>query len=173
MTPIKLLAFDDEDLRILSAHLQDAVLRIEDMAYLPRERRFAAVLDRFDWLGAERFGVKSRDGFERRRTALRIERVEAAQLRNIAIGETGAAELLALDFEPAAEPPSGAITLVFAGGAAVRLQVECIDAAVADLGPCWRTQIVPSHPLPEHPGASDAEMEAPTQDGPPTTSERS
>jgi hypothetical protein len=145
MSPLKLLAFDEEDLKVLSVHLQDAVLRIEDMAYLPRERRFAAIVDRFDWLGAERAAQAGQYGFERRRSALRIERVQSAQVRNIAVGKSGATELLALNFTPAAEPPGGVITLIFAGNAAIRLQVECIDAALADLGPCWRSQIKPRH----------------------------
>lgn len=144
MTPLKLLAVDDEDLKVVSAHLQDAVLRIADMVYLPRERRFAAVVDRFDWIGADR---RQGDGptWERRRAALRIERVEAAQVRNLAVGSPGAVELLALDFEAAPEPPGGFITLIFAGGSAVRLHVECIDASLTDLGPCWRSRIRPAH----------------------------
>lgn len=145
MSPLKLLAFDEEDLKIISAHLQDAVLRTEDMAYIPRDRRFAAIFDRFDWVGAGRFASPDQHGFERRRSALRIERVESAQIRNINLSEPGVAELLAIDFEAAAEPPGGLVTLIFAGGAAVRLQVECIDAALADLGPCWRSQCKPHH----------------------------
>ena len=49
MPDLKLIALDTEDLNVLSAHLQDAVLRVADMAYLPKERRFAVILNRFDW----------------------------------------------------------------------------------------------------------------------------
>ena len=52
--PLKLVALDYEDLKIISAHLQDAVLRMADMAYMPAEQRFAAILSRFDWLAAEK-----------------------------------------------------------------------------------------------------------------------
>ena len=50
MSELKLIALDAEDLSVLSANLQDAVLRIADIAYLPREKRFAAIANRFDWL---------------------------------------------------------------------------------------------------------------------------
>ena len=49
MKPLKLIALDEEDLAVVSSHLQDAVVRVGDMAYLPSKKRFAAVLNRFDW----------------------------------------------------------------------------------------------------------------------------
>jgi hypothetical protein len=48
MTPLKLLALDEEDLQVVSSHLQDAVVRVGDMAYVPSQKRFAAILNRFD-----------------------------------------------------------------------------------------------------------------------------
>ncbi len=66
MTDLKLIAFDEEDLKVVSAHLQDAVVRVGDMAYLPKERRFAALLNRFDWELAAGAG----DGGKRRRKML-------------------------------------------------------------------------------------------------------
>jgi hypothetical protein len=55
--------------------------------------------------------------------------------------------LLALGFEPLkADAPDGHITLIFAGGAAVRLEVECIEVELRDLGPGWRTDSMPEHP---------------------------
>ena len=49
MDKLKLIAFDAADLGVLSAHAQDAVLKVADMAFLPAEKRFAAILNRFDW----------------------------------------------------------------------------------------------------------------------------
>jgi len=74
---LKLIALDADDLKVLSAHLQDAVLKIVDMAYLPSEKRFAAVLNRFDWMTAHETGndVKLR----RCRCALRFDRVRRAR----------------------------------------------------------------------------------------------
>ncbi len=140
--PLKLIALDQDDLKILSAHLQDAVLHMAEMAYVPSEQRFAAILNRFDWLAA----VDGDGGDLRRcRCALRFDRVKRAQVQNIRPGEASAfAELLAVTYEDA-EPPSGYITLHFAGGGAVRLEVECIEGELRDLGVAWKTAIKPQH----------------------------
>jgi Protein of unknown function (DUF2948) len=146
MELLKLIALDDEDLKVLSVQLQDAILRVEDMAFLPQERRFAAVLNRFDWLSATGDGQETGSGFERRRCALRFERVLGAQFQNLALADkTAALELLAVNFE-AEDLPSGAITLIFCGGGAIRLQVEFIEAELRDLGPVWKTRVKPEHP---------------------------
>src|SRR3974390_2876046 len=119
--PLKLGALDHEDLKIISAHLQDAVLRIADMAYMPAERRFAAVLSRFDWLAADRDDGKP-SNLRRCRCALRFDRVIRAQVQKIRPGEaSGFAELLAVTYEEDGAP-GGFVTLYFAGGGAVRLQ---------------------------------------------------
>lgn len=145
MQPLKLAALDEEDLQVLSAHLQDAVLRVADMAYLPGQRRFAAVINRFDWEGAlTAEGAKGKKA-ERRRAALRFDRVLGAQLSKIRMSaKTAVLELLAIRFE-ADEPPSGYVTLFFAGGGAIKLRVECIEAELKDLGPAWRASRMPEH----------------------------
>ena len=56
--------------------------------------------------------------------------------------------LLAVTFEPAADPaqaPSGAVVLTFAGGGGVRLEVECIEGRLADLGAAWEARAKPAH----------------------------
>jgi hypothetical protein len=149
MNPLKLIAFDEEDLAVVSSHLQDAVLRVADMAYLPSQRRFAVVLNRFNW---EKAGDGPDAGFERCRTALRFERVLGAQLQNLrpAVGER-VLSLLSVSFE-AGEPPSGYVTLIFSGDASIRLQVECIEAELKDLGPAWKARSQPQHPSGEPSG---------------------
>jgi hypothetical protein len=145
MKLLRLIAFDEDDLKILSAHLQDALLRLEDMAFLPREHRFAAVLKRFDWLSAQSEHPPSDRFYERREAALRFDRVLGAQLRQLDLSRKGEVEeLLAVNFEPT-EPPSGYVELIFAGGGAIRLHVECIEAELRDLGPVWRTRRMPEH----------------------------
>lgn len=140
--PLKLVALDEDDLKILSAHLQDAVLRMSDMAWVPSEHRFAAILNRFDWLAAVEDGASN---LRRCRCALRFDKVKRAQLQNIRPGEPSAfAELLAVTYEEG-QPPSGYITLYFAGGGAVRLEVECIEGELCDLGVAWKTAIKPQH----------------------------
>jgi hypothetical protein len=145
MEPIKLIALDDEDLKVFSTHLQDAIIRMEDMAFLPKERRFAAILSRFDWFGADHMSAENGGGYERHRAALRFERVLSAKSQNIDLqNKRDTLELLALSFE-AAELPEGHVTLFFAGGGAVRLHVECIEAELRDLGPTWKTRMKPGH----------------------------
>ena len=78
MQLLKLIALDKEDLSIISAYLQDAVLKAADLTYLAAEKRFVLVANRFVW---EEAGAKPRSGFERRRTALHFDRVEAVRSR--------------------------------------------------------------------------------------------
>jgi hypothetical protein len=142
MKSLKLIALDPEDLKVLSCHLQDAVIRVGDMAYLKDEMRFAAIANRFDWEQAAQIDDAT---YRRRRSGLRFERVRAASVNGIDLKQKGTVlELLAMTFEPA-EEPSGVLTLLFAGGGAIRLEVECIEAELRDLGAAWRTRLKPEH----------------------------
>jgi Protein of unknown function (DUF2948) len=142
MQDLKLIALDPEDLNVLSCHLQDAVVRVEDMAYMPKEMRFAAIANRFDWEQAAKIDDAT---YRRRRSGLRFERVKSAKLNGIDLGRKDAVlELLAITFEPG-EEPSGIVTLLFSGGGAIRLEVECIEAELRDLGAAWRTRLKPEH----------------------------
>jgi hypothetical protein len=147
MERLALIALDEDDLKVLSAHLQDALVRMEDVAYLPKERRFAAVLKRFDWVAAAAAQDDPDSFYERREAALRFERVLGAQYRNLPLAQGGDAvtALLAVNFLPG-EAPGGFIELIFAGDGAIRLQVECIEGELRDLGAVWRTRRKPKHP---------------------------
>jgi hypothetical protein len=143
MDLLKLIALDKDDVEVISTHLQDAVLKVGDIVWRPSERRLVLGLNRFDWEAA----VDAAPSFRRRRTALRFDRVLAVKCRNMSRDDPDAVlNLLAVEFT-AADPPSGFITLVFSGDAALRLQVECLEAELADLGPTWTTVACPSHPL--------------------------
>lgn len=145
MPDLKLIAFDAEDLAIIAANLQDAVLRMEDMAFLKAERRFALVVNRFDWSHAVKKPSSASERFVRRRAGVRIERVTGARVQGLDISKKDQVlSLLTLTFEPG-EAPQGAIILTFAGGGAVRLDVECIEAALTDLGAAWATSRRPEH----------------------------
>ena len=151
MTQLALIAFDNDDLNVVSAHLQDAILRVGDMALLPRDKRFAAVFNRFDWarlLGAGDGAGESATEMARMRTALRFERVLGAQLTGIDLTRPDdVLVLLALSFEKkGSDDPSGTVMLTFAGQAAVRLEVECLESEMKDLGPSWAARARPSHP---------------------------
>lgn len=134
MEKLKLIAFDGEDLAVLSAHLQDATLGVADMAYLPRQKRFVAIANRFHWTHALDGGAASGEQWP---AALRLERVLGARFMGIDL-ETGTAvlSLLAVQYAPVApSEPEGFVTLYFAGGGAIRLQVECVEAELRDLEP--------------------------------------
>lgn len=137
--PLKLIALDADDLSVISAHLQDAVLKRGDIAYLPGEMRFALALRRFDWEGAAQ-GQK-----RRRLSALHFERVTAARSTKIAAGDA-VLSLLAVTFAGSDDDPAGQVTLHFSDGAAIRLDVECIEAQMKDLGPIWEAVATPAHP---------------------------
>jgi hypothetical protein len=142
MEDLKLIALDAEDLRVLSCHIQDAVIRVGDMAYMKSDMLFAALANRFDWESA----TQTREGrYLRRRTGLRFERVKSAQVQGIDLNHKDAVlSLLAVTFEPGNEP-SGTLLLQFAGGGAIRLEVECIEAELRDLGAAWHTPNKPVH----------------------------
>lgn len=143
---LKLIALDADDLDIVSAHLQDAVICVGEMAYLKTERRFAAIANRFDWSDALAENRRRRDGFKRRRTGLRFEHVLSAQLSGIDLNDKRRMlNILAIRFETTAAP-EGFVVISCAGGAAIRLRVECLEAELKDLGAAWATKSKPEHP---------------------------
>ena len=140
MELLRLAALDAEDLAVVSAHLQDAILRAGDLAWLAGERRFALVARRFDR------GTAPGEAPRRRLVGVHFERVLGVKARGLRPGSDSDAvlSLLAVTFEPT-EAPSGTATLVFAGGAAIRLDVECIEVRLKDLGPVWEADARPDH----------------------------
>ena len=141
MDELKFVALDGEDLAVVSAHLQDAVLKVSDVMYRPQEKRLVIALNRFDWEGAQ----AGQTEYRRRRAALRFERVLACKCRNVQQrGKEAVLNLLAVEFAPT-NAPSGVVTLTFSGDAALRLEVECLEAELADLGPTWSTSACPMH----------------------------
>lgn len=142
MDRLKLVALDAEDLALVSAHVQDAVVRVADLRWLAQERRFVVTMNRFVW-------EKKRGPDERRRAVLHFDRVEVAQAANIRREAPDAVlSLLAVTFEPSpveAEAPAGTVVLSFAGGGTMRLAVECIEARLADVGGAWAARGRPLH----------------------------
>lgn len=147
MPDLKLIALDAEDLAVLSAHLQDAVLRLGDAAYQKREKRFALVANRFDWeAAAAAKSARAKEAFERRRAGLRFERVLAVKVNGLDLGDKDRVlSLLAVEWRPEGEGPDGDLSLVFSGGGIIRLRVECIEAELQDLGAAWQTRSRPNH----------------------------
>jgi len=141
MDQIKFIVLDEEDLQVASAHLQDAVVKVSDILWRPKENRFVVALNRFDWESAN----SDKPQFRRRRAALRFERVLSCKCKDLnPAGKDTVLELLAVEFSPT-EAPSGVVTLFFSGGGVLRLEVECLEAELADLGPAWTTTCCPKH----------------------------
>ena len=142
---LKLTAEDEEDLAILSAHLQDAVTRVGDLAYLPKSRRFAAFVNRFCWEGCP-------DGAtgERTRSGLHFNNVLSAKAVNVKQSDPDAiVQLLALRFEPTNDG-AGYIDVLLAGGGCIRLEVEAIEGALRDVSEHWPARARPAHSLEEN-----------------------
>ncbi len=138
---LRLLAEDAEDVQVISAALQDAVAKVGDIQYEPAARRLTIALNRFRW---EREGGP---GAQRIRSALQIGSVLGVRARRLKREPKDAiVELLALEFT-AGEPPGGALMLRFAGDADIEVQVECLDAVLADLSQPWPARNAPQHGL--------------------------
>lgn len=126
----------------MSATLQDAVGKVGDIAYLPDMRRFAFVTNRFVWECA----VDRRHGpFARVRAGAHFDDVLSVRQQNLLLDrKAGVVALLAVRFEAGADG-GGAIILDFAGGGAIRLEVEAINGAVSDMSDPWPTASRPAH----------------------------
>ena len=143
---LRLVALDADDLAIVSAHIQDAVLKVGDLRWMPAENRFVMAMNRFVW-EAPAQGLWHKRDYQRRRSALHFARVDGVKSAGID-REAGEAvlELLAVRFEPRREP-AGDVILDFAGGGTIRLAVECLEVQLTDLGPAWSTPHAPRHIL--------------------------
>lgn len=150
--PIKLRAKDEEDLKVVSACLQDAIVPIGDMCYQPREKRFVAVANRFMWETSDGVAVaapvsdEEGDGdlypFQRVHTAVRVENVTAVRSRGIdRRNRKLVLELLSL------EKVDQGLILHFAGGGCVRVESPDWQLLVEDIGDPWPTGCKPRHPL--------------------------
>lgn len=138
--PLRLLAHDAEDLGVLSAALQDAVAKIGDIRWDAQGRTLTIACNRFRWEAA-----KGKRG-ERVRSALQFGDVTGVQGRNLRRDAKGAVvELLTIGFAPAEEAPAGVVTLTFAGGGDLRVSVDCLDVALADVSDPWATPRTPGH----------------------------
>src|SRR5947209_4665681 len=116
MDALRLAALDAEDLAVISAHMQDAVIRAGDIAFLGKTGKLALIANRFAW---DATVDGSRRSLERRRTGLQFARVNAVMSSHIRRDNPDAVlSLLAISFEPS-DPPAGKIVLIFSGGGAI------------------------------------------------------
>ena len=127
---LKLIALDADDLAVISAHVQDARVQASDIIWRQAEKRLVVGINRLDWEQT----LAGETAPRRLISALRFDRVLACKSRDIDLETPEAAlELLGIEFHPG-EPPGGSAVLMFSQGGALRLDVECLECELADLG---------------------------------------
>jgi hypothetical protein len=136
---LKLRAEDAEDLAVISACMQDALVTVRDLAYVPEDRTFLVVANRFRWEGG--FTPSPGEaGYQRTLCGITFGEVWAASYSGFRRSEDG--RILSL---LAIRADDHAILLEFSGGAAIRLEVSDIRCLARDIGEPWPTQWQPRH----------------------------
>lgn len=137
--PLRLRAEDEEDLAVISAILQDALVAVGEMAFLQAGKRFVLVVNRFRW---ERLKDASGPSFERIFSALSFEKVQGVRYRGFQRSvQDRLLQILALHME------GNAVVIEFSGESCLRLEVEGVLCRLEDLGEPWRTPWCPRHPI--------------------------
>jgi hypothetical protein len=157
---LKLRAADEEDLAVIAACLQDALVPIGDVAFLPQDRRFVLVANRFRWEAGEPaapvenavedgpgdapFSSEPGPRYERTNCGLWFENVRAVHTKGIDLHDRGCIlELLTL------RKDDGSAVLIFAGDAMIRLEIDGLRCFLEDIGRTWPTRWRPAHPAAE------------------------
>jgi len=153
--PLKIIARDAEDLAVVSACLQDSLIPLNEMRYLPQERRFIMVANRFRWERAAKPSqeptpgkdatFESDDDFgsqQRTNSGVCIDRVLSVRSRNIDRGRPDDfLSLLSVQLD------GNSLSFLFAGGGVIQVEIEALALYLSDLGTAWPTQWQPDHAL--------------------------
>jgi len=131
MSPqLKLIALDADDLAVISTHVQDARVQASDIIWRQGEKRLVIGLSRLDWEQTLMGKTEPR----RLVAALRFDRVLACKARNIDMDAPDKVlDLIGIEFH-SHDAPGGSALLLFAHGGAIRLDVECLECELTDLG---------------------------------------
>lgn len=144
--PLNLLAQDAEDVKVMSALVQDAVLSLADVTWDRKARRFAALVNRFRWEDKDAAAAEKRP-FERVRAMLVVGDVLAVRSQGIDPREKDTVvSILSLDWQPGTDG-TGRLVLVLAGDGAIGLEVEALDLQLRDVTRPYRA---PSGKAPSH-----------------------
>jgi hypothetical protein len=151
--PLKIIARDAEDLAVVSACLQDALIPLNEMRYLPQERRFIMVANRFRWERAAKGGAEQPPGTDasfdsdedfgaqqRTNAGICIDRVLAVRSRNI--DRSRPDDFLSV---LSVQLDGNKLTFLFAGGGVIQVEIEALALYLSDLGRAWPTQWQPEH----------------------------
>jgi hypothetical protein len=142
VTNLKLLATSDEDLRIVAAHLQDAIVSIQDIANLKKNKIFLIQLNRFMWEDVEK-GIFRKN--KRIRTVLKFDNVISVLSKNINTKkDKNFLDFLTIESNLLFDK-SYDIKLIFSGDAIIKLKTEIIDVTLDDQGSPWESKTQPKH----------------------------
>lgn len=139
--PLRLIAENIEDLEVISAAVQDAVIKAGNLKFDARQKRFSLEINRFGW----EVGGKGKERI-RLRSLLAFDNVLSVKSR--AVTKTDPEMILSLlqvSFAPADEPPGGIVTLLFAGDGEISLQADVLDVTLLDSDYVWSTRKTPNH----------------------------
>ena len=139
---LKLVANSDEDLRVVSAHLQDAIVHASDIANLKKNRIFLMQLNRFMWEDVEK-GVFRKN--KRIRTVLKFENVISVMSKNINQRKKSRfLDFLAMETLLLSDKTCE-IKLIFSGDAIIKVKAVVIDVTLDDQGAPWESKTKPKH----------------------------
>lgn len=135
---LKLKAVDLDDLPVLSAAVQDALVPMTDMAFIEADRSFVMVANRFRWEQSKA------ESFSRTHAGLRIDHVRKVQFQGMDPAHRDRIqELMTVSCNDVSSPV--VVMLHFSGGGKVRLEVERLEVTLEDFGEPWPTQWKPEH----------------------------
>ncbi|MGY6705817.1 DUF2948 family protein [Roseinatronobacter sp.] len=144
--PLRVQALDADDLKILSALVQDAVLPVSEMAWDRKKRRFAMLVNRFRWEDHAR--AQTAGDHERVQSLLVVSDVMSVASQGFSRNDTDLVlSILSVGFD-AGEDGGGHVSVILAGDGEIRLAVECLDVALSDVTRPYRA---PSGKVPHHP----------------------
>lgn len=144
---LRLLAEDIDDLKIVSAAIQDAVLKAEALKYDGKRRRFTIELNRFQWEDRAPKGAPQ----SRVRALLAFDGVLGVQSRAVTKADPDMVmSLLSINYTPSDTPPGGEISILFSGDGELKLEVEVLDVTLLDSNYVWSTRNLPDHNKKRH-----------------------
>jgi hypothetical protein len=142
---LRLQAMDADDLRVISALIQDAVFPAAEMKWQPAQRRFGLLLNRFRWEDGAANTAKPRA--ERVQSLLIVDSVLSVTSSGIVRGDNDMVlSVLAAEFTPG-DDGAGTLTLTLAGDGAIALTVECLDISLKDV---TKPYLAVSRKVPKH-----------------------
>ena len=141
---LKLLGKNQEDLKIISAYLQDSILIVKDIVFLKQNRTFIMIVNRFMWEDAEK-GVFRQN--KRVRCAVKFEEVIKVECKNInQKNKIKPLECLAIKCSSIFDEIYK-INIFFAGNSIITIISEVIEVALHDLGKPWNVKHIPIHKI--------------------------